>query len=149
MSRDTVVAASPAFDDAWAEFIDATRRARGRFDPDRSGGLTLAQFHLLEPLEEEDTAPIGRLADRGGVTPPVATRMFAALTSAGLVERSADAQDARRVRVGLTDAGREAVAKKRRYVERQRRKIASALNGSEREQAAVLLRRLAEVIDEL
>ena len=143
------VAAPSAFEDAWQEFIDALKRARGRSEPDVSGGLTLAQYHLLEPLSRGGELRVGDLAVQAGVSKPVATRMVARLDDSGLVSRHSDDDDGRAVRVSLTNAGRRAAGTKRRYVASRRRELAEALDAAEREQAAVLLRRLAKVIDEL
>ena len=137
------------FEDAWHEFIDSMKRARGRSEPDRTGALTLAQYHLLEPLDRDGPQRIGVLAVEAGVSKPVATRMVARLGEEGLVTRSADSTDARAVRVDLTAAGRRAVATKRAYVEAKRHQLAEALDAGEREEAARLLFRLAAVIDEL
>jgi DNA-binding MarR family transcriptional regulator len=143
------VAAPTVFEDAWQEFIGALKRARGRSEPERSGGLTLAQYYLLEPLLEDGAARMSTLAAEAGVSKPVATRMIARLGEQGLVSRQVDSTDARAVSVTLTAAGRRAVATKRAFVETRRHDLAEALDPEEREQAARLLLRLAAVIDEL
>ena len=63
--------------------------------------------------------------------------------------RAEDATDRRAVAIALTDAGREALAAKLKEYDVARRKIASALDEDEQRVAADLLRRLAEVIEEL
>lgn len=142
-------ASPPTFEDAWQEFIDALKRARGRSEPESNGGLTLAQYHLLEPLRDGDQLRVGALAEQAGVSRPVATRMVGRLGDRGFVVRKSDADDARAIRVCLTPAGLRAVATMRSYVESRRRELAGALDPGERDQAAVLLGRLAKVIDEL
>jgi DNA-binding MarR family transcriptional regulator len=144
----TKVADATLFEDAWQQFIDSLKRARGRNEPDRSE-LTLSQYYLLEPLLERDAVRISTLADEAGVSRPVATRMIARLGEQGLVSRKSDPTDARAVTVGLTAAGRRAVGTKREFVESKRHALAEALDPDEREQAARLLRRLAGVIQDL
>jgi DNA-binding MarR family transcriptional regulator len=143
------VVAPPVFEDSWQEFIDALKRARGRSEPDRSGGLTLAQYYLLEALGGAEPLRIGELAANAGISKPVATRMITRLGQEGLVSRQADASDARAVRVSLTGAGRRALGTQRAYVEARRHELAEALDPEERRQASRLLLRLAAVIDEL
>jgi MarR family 2-MHQ and catechol resistance regulon transcriptional repressor len=145
----TEVSAPVVFEDAWQEFNDALKRARGRNEPERSGGLTLAQYHLLELLLEQGPARMTTLAREAGVSKPVATRMIARLEEEGVVSRETDRTDGRAVTVTLTAPGKRAVATKRAYVESKRHALAEALDPEEREQAARLLRRLAGVIDEL
>jgi MarR family transcriptional regulator, organic hydroperoxide resistance regulator len=137
------------FEDAWSELIDALKRARGRNEPERNGGLTLAQYYLLEPLLKDETARMTGLATKAGVSKPVATRMIARLGEQGFVSREVDPTDARAVTIRLTAAGKRAVATKGAFVESKRHALAEALDPEEREQAAGLLRRLAGVIDEL
>jgi DNA-binding MarR family transcriptional regulator len=145
----TEVTDATAFEDAWQQFIDSLKRARGRNEPDRGGDLTLSQYYLLEPLLECDAARISTLASAAGVSRPVATRMLARLGEEGLISREIDPTDARAVTVGLTSVGRRAVGSKRAYVESRRHDLAEALDPEEREAAARLLLRMAAVIDEL
>jgi DNA-binding MarR family transcriptional regulator len=73
--------------------------------------------------------------------------MLDGLVRDGLVRRDPDPGDRRCVRVSLTGEGRRALARKRRGVEAARARIADSLSPDERRQAAVLLRRLAQVIE--
>ena len=57
--------------------------------------------------------------------------------------------DRRAVLISLTPAGREALAAKLVEVDEGRRRIAAALEPEEQRVAADLLRRLADVIEEL
>ena len=71
-------------------------------------GMTVAQAATLEALQEGGSMRLGVLGRRLGITASTLTRNLARLDSAGLVERVGEAEDARAVRVGLTDAGRRA-----------------------------------------
>jgi DNA-binding MarR family transcriptional regulator len=138
-----------ALSDALQEFSRAARRARGRAAGRPSGdGLSLAQFHLLEPLAD---GPLTnrQLAEQAGVSSPTATRMLDLLVGRRLVTRLEDPVDRRAVLISLTPAGREALAAKLAEVEQGRRRVAAALEPDEQRVAADLLRRLAGVIEEL
>jgi DNA-binding MarR family transcriptional regulator len=148
---DTAPHTSPAIalSDALQDFFRAARRARGRAAgrPSRDG-LSLAQFHLLEPLAD---GPLTnrQLAEQAGVSSPTATRMLDLLVGRRLVTRLEDPVDRRAVLISLTPAGREALAAKLAEVEQGRRRVAAALEPDEQRVAADLLRRLAGVIEEL
>jgi MarR family transcriptional regulator, organic hydroperoxide resistance regulator len=138
-----------ALSEALREFFRAARRARGRAARQSTGGsISLAQYHLLEPLLG---APLTNreLAELAGVSSPTATRMVDVLVGRGLVNRIEDPSDRRAVVISLTDAGRKAVSGKTREYDKARRRIAAALEPDEQAVAADLLGRLAVVIEEL
>jgi MarR family transcriptional regulator, organic hydroperoxide resistance regulator len=149
-AKDASAAApAEALSDALHDFFLAARRARGRAARRPSGdGLSLAQYHLLEPL---GNGPLtnGQVAEQAGVSSPTATRMIDLLLGRRLVTRIEDPLDRRAVLISLTPAGREALAVKLRAYEASRRKIAAALEPDEQRVAADLLRRLAGVIEQL
>jgi DNA-binding MarR family transcriptional regulator len=135
--------------EALHDFFRAARRARGREARRPSGGgLSLAQYHLLEPLGD---GPLTnrQLAENAGVSPPTSTRMVDGLLERGLVSRLEDPGDRRAVLISLTPAGRKALAAKLREYDARRRRIAVALEPEEQRVATDLLRRLAGVLEEL
>jgi DNA-binding MarR family transcriptional regulator len=137
------------FSDALAAFFRASRRARGRAaSAPATHGVSLAQFHALEPLLGGPTT-VGQVADAAGIAPPTATRVLDGLVDRGLVARTPDPDDRRAVIVSLTPAGRRAASAKASEFEEVRKRVAAALGAHEQRQAADLLRRLAEVIEEL
>lgn len=138
-----------ALSEALAEFFRATRRARGRAaSRPADDGISLAQYHLLEPLA--DGAHTNRqLAEGAGVSSPTATRMIDVLVGRRLVSRVEDPADRRAVLISLTPAGRAALDAKVAEYRRVRERIAAALDPEEQRVAADLLHRLAEVIEEL
>jgi DNA-binding MarR family transcriptional regulator len=150
-SATAVPAADPTagFSDALHEFFRAGRRARGRAaGRTPTGALSLAQYHLLEPLAEGAYTNRG-LADATGVSAPTVTRMIDVLQGRGLVTRVEDPGDRRAVLISLTPEGRRALGAKTREYEATRHRIAAALDPDEQRVAADLLRRLAEVLEEL
>jgi MarR family transcriptional regulator, lower aerobic nicotinate degradation pathway regulator len=75
--------------------------------------------------------------------------MVDGLVRAGFVARGAAPHDRRVVLISLTPAGRRALAAKRERVAAARRRIHAQLSPAEREQAAALLHRLAEIVEDL
>jgi DNA-binding MarR family transcriptional regulator len=135
--------------DALYDFFKAARRARGRAARDPSpDGLSLAQYHLLEPLSGGPRTN-RELAEQAGISAPTATRMVDGLLHRGLVTRIDDPIDRRAVVISLTEEGRTALTRKQREYAARRRTIAEALDPHEQTVATDVLRRLAAVIEEL
>jgi DNA-binding MarR family transcriptional regulator len=110
--------------------------------------LTLAQVTVLGRLDRVGPAGISDLASGERVRPQSMASTVAALLPAGLVSRTPDAADKRRVLIQLTPAGREALAADRR---RREGWLADAVERDltlrERKvlvEATVLLARIAE-----
>jgi DNA-binding MarR family transcriptional regulator len=134
---------------AWEAFFRATRRARGRSTgPLEGSGLSLAQYQLLEALQDAQELPVSDLAASAGVAPPTATRMLDALVRDALVERTPSEHDRRVVLVSLTATGREAVQAAAERVAAARARVRDRLTRDEQEQAAALLRRLATIVED-
>jgi DNA-binding MarR family transcriptional regulator len=147
--RATSDAATETLSDALADFFQATRRARGR-EASRSAaeGISLAQFHVLEPLAAGPRTN-RQLSAAAGVSSPTTTRMIDVLSARGLVSRVEDPTDRRAVLISLTASGRAALQAKLDQYRAMRERVAAALEPDERRVAADLLRRLAGVIEEL
>jgi DNA-binding MarR family transcriptional regulator len=134
--------------DALGQLFRAARRARGRANQASGQDLSLAQFHLLEPLLD-GPHPMGQLAIAAGVASPTASRMLDGLVERGYVERTMSPDDRRVVLVSLTPGGRRVALARRRRVSEARARIAAAIDPSEQPLAADILRRLADVMEEL
>jgi len=67
-----------------------------------------AQWRTLGILVSRGPMRIGDLAKQSRVTQPGVTRLIGGMAQQGLVEREADPDDTRAVRVALTDRGRRA-----------------------------------------
>ncbi|MEV6315695.1 MarR family transcriptional regulator [Streptomyces sp. NPDC051776] len=76
-------------------------------------GLSLTAVSTLSALERTGPGRLTALAVREGVTQPAMTQLISRLQGAGLVTRASDPEDGRVVRVHITDAGREALARRR------------------------------------
>lgn len=134
---------------AWDDFFGAIRRARGRASRQHGSELTLPQVNLLDPLAGGGSARIGELAEAAGVAAPTASRMVDSLEREGIVARGAAEGDRRAIAVELTADGRKLYRRKRAEMQTKRNEIFGSLSEDEREQAAHLLGRMAELIDEL
>ncbi|MES1170455.1 MAG: MarR family transcriptional regulator [Leifsonia sp.] len=77
------------------------------------GTMSDAKLGVLFRVEQEPASP-GALAERERISPPSMNRTLNALEKAGLVTRSPDPDDARRVVVSITSAGRDLLTETRR-----------------------------------
>ncbi len=119
------------------------RRVRSYRGEDLGDG----QLAVLVHLNHTDGASPAELADRERVTPPSMNRTINTLEARGLVARSRDAHDARRVIVRATDAGRALIGETRRLRSQWFLGRYLALAPEERElllRAAPVLRKLAD-----
>ena len=137
------------FSAALDEFFRTLRRARGRANQAHADGLSLAQFQLLDVLVDGRPRTVGQLADAGGIAQPTATRMLDTLERMGIVQRSPALQDRRCVLISLTPAGGSALELRRAEIQAARERIRSSLSAQEQRDAAVLLRRLSALMEEL
>lgn len=69
-------------------------------------GLTYPQYLVMVVLWSEDQMPVGRIGARLGLESSTLTPLIKRLELAGLVTRSRDLQDERKVAVTLTERGR-------------------------------------------
>jgi DNA-binding MarR family transcriptional regulator len=134
------------FSEAWESFFRTTRRLRARAGR-LPGELSLPQYQVLEALREAPELPVGELAETAGIAPPTATRMLDCLARDGLITRRHSDVDRRSVLVSLTPEGTEAVERAHEIVDAWRRQVLESLEPAEREQAAVLLERLSQVLE--
>jgi MarR family transcriptional regulator, organic hydroperoxide resistance regulator len=143
-----VPVATDQFAAAWETFFRTTRRLRSRAGKQDLEGLTLSQYQLLESLLGADELTVGLLAEAAGVAAPTATRMLDCLERDGRVTRRHSESDRRSVLIALTPSGRVAVEAAHERVNAWRRRVFEALEPHEREQAAALLTRLSQVMEE-
>ncbi len=89
-------------------------RGAGIFDPNRLEvweelGLTMSQLRVLYMLQAAPGTPAGAVAAQLKVRPSTATGIVDRLVRQSLVRRERDELDRRRVRISLTDKGREVI----------------------------------------
>ncbi|ADB49665.1 MarR family winged helix-turn-helix transcriptional regulator [Conexibacter woesei] len=135
------------FLEAWRHFSRATQRAKGRRCD--AGELSLTQAMLLSGLLDGGAMTVGALADRAEVAKPTATRMLDGLERAGYVERRQSGEDRRVVLVTLTDRGDRALQTRWASFREGLERASAALTPRERDEATALLKRLADLLDEV
>ncbi len=108
--------------------------------------LTIAQARALRAIARTDTSTMGELAGGLHITLGAATGLVDRLIQHGLVERGADPQDRRVVRVRLTSLGRRTHAS---VVRETRRRLGLALSRLSSEQQAAVVEGLAILRDAL
>ncbi|MEM1316103.1 MAG: MarR family transcriptional regulator [Pseudomonadota bacterium] len=72
----------------------------------QAGGCAIEQFRILEALARRGSLTMGALAEAALVERPTLTKIVDRMSAAGLVARSPDAVDRRRVNLTATEAGR-------------------------------------------
>jgi DNA-binding MarR family transcriptional regulator len=114
------------------------------------GDLTLSQASVLVRLERDGASTPGALATMEQITPQSMGAILAALQESGLVSRSGDPSDGRRVLVSITGAGREGLQGVRdEKARRLARAMTEGFNPAERRQlieAIPLLQRLGQLV---
>jgi MarR family transcriptional regulator, organic hydroperoxide resistance regulator len=140
---------TPSATAEWTRFLGALRRARARASEDPAARLSLPQYILVAPLLDTPTLAVGALAGNAGVASPTATRMLDGLEREGVVSRESAAHDRRSVALRLTPAGRRLATEERARLQAKGEELFAALDPEDREQAARLLGRLADLMEEL
>jgi DNA-binding MarR family transcriptional regulator len=110
--------------------------------------LTLPQWRVLAIVDRYGSQKLGAIARWMGVHPSTATRACDALVRMGLLDRSEDPQDRRRLVLGLSTDGKELVDS---LLGSRRRAIAEVLTGlpaDRRSRIAAAMREFAEAVDD-
>ena len=110
----------------------------------------MSQTSVLVRLERDGPSTPGTLAGVEQITPQSMGAILAALQESGLVSRSGDPSDGRRVFVSITGAGRESLQGVRdEKARRLARAMTEGFNPAERRQlieAIPLLQRLGQLV---
>lgn len=113
----------------------------------RALGVHPGQNFLLEALRAEPSLTTGELARRMHVEVPTAVRMTQRMEAAGLLARTPDPDDRRRVRVSLTPDGRKAAKAVPRLLDGAAEQALRGLSTDERRQLVTLLERVRANLD--
>lgn len=92
----------------FVQLLNRAQRATQRWieeRPEAWEGISAAQVGLLFVLKSRGDAAIGEIAQDLGVAPAAVTNLSKRMQAAGLVERVADASDARLTRLQMTPTG--------------------------------------------
>jgi len=110
-------------------------------------GLHVGQDMVLVELWRDDGLRGGEIAERLGVEPPTVTKMLRRLEACGLVERRADPQDARSLRVYLTPRGRALEEPVVRCWEQAERTVLAGMSAEDRRAFRTSLNRVRKNLD--
>jgi len=137
----------PSLLDTAAQLRISTYRLVRRLRAERTDEIGVGQFSALVSLRMHGPHTLGDLAERERVTAPSMNRTVNCLVEAGLVERTPDADDRRRIRVALTAEGTRLVDAVDRRRDAWLEEGLAELTPDEQRmvaQAAALIRRVAE-----
>jgi DNA-binding MarR family transcriptional regulator len=132
---------------SFSALLAAERRFRAR--KLETGDISIAQMRAIMELGRQGSATPGELAVVSDLRPASVTAMLDHLENDGLIERSRDTEDGRRVIVTLTDAGHELLEHKRERWRRFGDETLAELSNEELDTAIRALRALARGIEEL
>ncbi|MCQ4079942.1 MarR family transcriptional regulator [Streptomyces sp. RB6PN25] len=125
------------------------RIARRLRQAHRTGDLTFSEASVLARLDREGPTTPGVLAELERVRPQAMTSTVGALERRGLIARSADVEDGRRVVVSVTEQGRRVLTDMRQASTMRLARGLEQFTPAERarlEQAVPLLDRLAGLL---
>jgi DNA-binding MarR family transcriptional regulator len=88
-----------------------TRRIRRQMRAHGTPGLTVAQLRALAFIRREPGAGLSALADHLGMSLPASSALAQRLVVAGLIDRTDDPAERRRIRLQLTASGADHLAK--------------------------------------
>jgi len=107
------------------------RSIRKEMRSHRSPGLSVPQFRALAFAGLNSGAMLGELAEHLGLKPPAASAIVEGLVTMGLIERSENSADRRRICLALTAKGREKLNDTRKIARRCLAELFFPLTGSE------------------
>ena len=126
----TISAEDAAIAAGFERFYELLRRLTPRSE------LSLTAASTLRRLERNGPSRLCELHAPEGVSQPAMTQLVTRLEKEGLARRGSDPEDGRAVVVSITDAGREAVARRR---EGRSRALATLLEQLPAEEHAALV----------
>ena len=114
----------------------------------RAAGLRVPEWRVLACLYDRDGSMITRLAGFALVEQSRLTRIIAQMDERGLVTRRGDPLDRRRVRVYLSDEGRDLAARLVPEAQAHEAKLLQSLQGSDGARLKPALRSLLNMLDQ-
>jgi MarR family transcriptional regulator, organic hydroperoxide resistance regulator len=114
-------------------------------------GLTHAQYSMLSSLygmvRAGERPSQRRLADHTGLEPIYVSKLVRALEAAALVQRTADPDDSRAIRLALTDAGTDVAKRAIAIVRDLQEELTAPLGGTRGGRTRTLVRDLRALLD--
>jgi DNA-binding MarR family transcriptional regulator len=128
--------------------LDRVRRRLQRMEIDLPGGrMSHARFALLDLLDEYEPAAAADLARVAGFSSATISRMIDPLARQGLVTRRRSKTDRRIISLALTEAGHEAVERRRAFWTARWRQAFDGLDDAQLDAGVEILDRIALVFD--
>jgi len=97
------------------------------------------QFKTLQYIEQQGKPGMKDIADFLSITPPSATSLIENLANAGKIERVADPNDRRIVRLKITPAGKQTIQETMIMMNERMKTLLSRLNDEEVSQLTAIL----------
>lgn len=113
----------------------------------RKAGLRVPEWRVLACLADEDGAMVTRLARLSLMEQSRLTRIIDQMAERGLVSRRSDPRDGRRVRVFLTETGRELALRLIGDARLHEAEILTGLGGPDAERIKPILQALLKQLD--
>jgi DNA-binding MarR family transcriptional regulator len=133
----------------WA-LVQAARLHRARMgDKLADLGLFAGQEQVLQALASAGAMTMGELASILRVRPPTASKTVSRLAAMNLVERHAEPDDARVVRVKLTPEGEEKATAIKALWDEVETELLDGFDGKERKRMRKMLRKMAKNLAEV
>jgi DNA-binding MarR family transcriptional regulator len=123
-----------------------TRIIRDERRKQRGIDLSIPQFRTLGRLDREPGSSLNDIADFLGLTPPAASRLVDGLVARGLVTRSLDPGDRRRLMLRVTPAGATLLDQASAAARAHLADLLSALTPDEQARVAEALAQLAPIV---
>ncbi|MGJ8544192.1 MAG: MarR family winged helix-turn-helix transcriptional regulator [Sulfitobacter sp.] len=151
LSSESTRASAPGFVGDYLLYLlaSASEAASAQFHAQvRKAGLRVPEWRVLACLYDSDGAMITRLAPLALAEQSRLTRIIIQMEARGLVLRKNDPQDGRRVRVYLTDMGREIAGNLVEEARAHEGKMLGLLEGHDGARLKPALRMLLDVLEE-
>ncbi|MCE8007529.1 MarR family transcriptional regulator [Aestuariivita sp.] len=110
----------------------------------KSEGVQVEHWRTLRVLFDRDGLSMGELADRVLMNHPALTKMIDKMVTTGLVHRTLDPQDNRRVNIFLTDKGRQFYERLHPHDEKLQSEFEAALGAKKMQTLRHLLNEVIE-----
>ncbi|MBI4494985.1 MAG: MarR family transcriptional regulator [Chloroflexi bacterium] len=148
---DDLVRLKPRLKAVLPEDLARLKDRLGAIQPE-GGARRAADYDLFYRIgvvlaRQQEPLTMGQLSEALAVPLSTATRMVDWLVESSYVERLADPEDRRIVRVALTEAGRELYQAIHAFMQQRLEQLLRQFTAEEREQLIVLLRKLIGILD--
>lgn len=110
----------------------------------RPGGVPIEQFRILEVLDATEPCAMGEIAAQSLIEPPTLTKIIDKMVADGLVYRSPDPNDRRRVLILMAPAGKALFKRLRGVSSAQEQRLVELLESDGAAELRNLLRELIQ-----